>query len=349
MNSRINSLKKLKSASPSISYDILNKCAYELVLKRTYDRDLIPKSAAAYLGTVIHKIIDLNSKGHINNVEQFNSSWDQEINEVEDKLKNMGFYSIVPLKKNTKGFGTKKEKCKRSVLVKKVKPIKRDIVSSYGNEKELKSNDGLIIGTADRIIQSNNGAIIFDMKTGDILDDGDVKEIYRYQLLLYAYLWFEEQGEYPHRLVLSNLSDVEYDVEFSEGEISELVKNIKEKLESVNKAIDEDQIDSLASPSLENCSYCVQKARCEYHWGLDELKEHDFTNLRGDFVRRIESRNGNISIEIDENGTSNKIKGLSIGQVPELNHNQHVSVYNIRKDQRRENSFKAISRTVIIT
>ena len=49
-----------------------------------------------------------------------------------------------------------------------IKPIKIDIETPYGNEKELKSNDGLIMGTADRIIQSNNGAIIFDMKTGDI-------------------------------------------------------------------------------------------------------------------------------------------------------------------------------------
>ena len=71
--------KKIQRISPSQFYSMKN-CAYKSLLAEAMNKKpLLPVSANAYFGTVLHKILELISKGSIRSEEDFNRVFQEEI------------------------------------------------------------------------------------------------------------------------------------------------------------------------------------------------------------------------------------------------------------------------------
>ena len=78
--------KKIQRISPSQFYSMKN-CSYKSLLAEAMNKNpLLPISANAYYGTVLHKILDLISKGIIQNEVEFNNTFQDQIQLMEDKL-----------------------------------------------------------------------------------------------------------------------------------------------------------------------------------------------------------------------------------------------------------------------
>ena len=79
--------KKIQRISPSQFYSMKN-CAYKSLLAEAMNKKpLLPVSANAYYGTVLHKILELIYKGAIGNEDDFNRVFQDEIKLMEEKLK----------------------------------------------------------------------------------------------------------------------------------------------------------------------------------------------------------------------------------------------------------------------
>jgi len=85
----------------------------------------------------------------------------------------------------------------------------------------------LIAGKIDLVVEEEQETEIIDFKTGaitqDVLDDdgeifSEIKEEYKEQLKLYAYLYFETIGKFPSELSLIDLAKQKFTVDFSQSE-----------------------------------------------------------------------------------------------------------------------------------
>ena len=99
--------KRINRISPSQYYS-LKSCAYKSILAEAFDkRPLLPLSPNAYLGTVLHKILELISKGQISDEQQLNLVFNREVNKMETFLIEKGLSLFVPLQMNVMDFGLK--------------------------------------------------------------------------------------------------------------------------------------------------------------------------------------------------------------------------------------------------
>ena len=69
-------------------YNSAIACPYKLVLANSYGyQPLLPLNTNAYFGSIVHKMIELISKGIINDEQIFSKKWDDLINKKEEELK----------------------------------------------------------------------------------------------------------------------------------------------------------------------------------------------------------------------------------------------------------------------
>jgi hypothetical protein len=129
-------------------------------------------------------------------------------------------------------------------------------------------------------------------------------------LKLYAYLYNEENGKFPNSLTLVDLYRNEYAIGFNNEECKALAEEAKHILHQVNHQVDQDLKGELATPSNNNCKFCLYKPACEFHWNLEEDGESILTNIRGELSGMKKFTNGNININITNNN-----KELIISQI----------------------------------
>ncbi len=345
--------KKIKRISPSQFYSIKN-CAYKSLLAEAFDnKPLLPFSPNAYFGTVLHKMLELISKGIVKSEEDFNVEFDKQVKALEEDLKQKGFGFFVPLKVKLKNFGLKKIQLKKHLRNESQK------ITSYGNakfhsEKWLESQDKFIGGTVDLVIENENEIEILDFKTGsikqDLLDDegeiySDVKNEYKEQLKLYAYLYFENTNKFPTALSLVDLAKQKFPVEFSEQECKSLFDEAKSLLKSTNDCITTKSFS--ANPKEENCKYCLYRPACSFFQKKLET-DFSFNDVIGEIKDVKKFQNGNVSLFLQNRGKNLIIRNFASEKFYELNNNRNkkISVYNVRKEA-TEFAYSAADTTII--
>ena len=168
-----NKIKTLNRISPSQYHSAIN-CPYKLILANSFGyQPLLPLNANAHFGSVIHKMIELISKGVINNEQTFSENWIDLIKKKEDELKEKGLANVTPLKYFVNDFAIKKNQVK-SILQKKQEKLNHTInpsSSKFYPEMRLENSDKSITGVADLVIENDSGTTILDFKTGKIFTD----------------------------------------------------------------------------------------------------------------------------------------------------------------------------------
>lgn len=331
--------KEIKRISPSQFYSMKN-CAYKSLLAEAFDKKpLLPVSPNAYFGTVLHKILEMIAKGIIKNDDEFNKEFDRQVKIMEDGLQEKGFGFFVPLQKKLKNFGLKKIQLKKHLREEsKEQRSLRNV--NFSSEQWFESKDKLIGGKVDLIIQYNDKVEIIDFKTGaiteDFLDDegeiySDIKNEYKEQLKLYAYLYFENTNKFPTSLSLVDLAKQKFTVAFSEEECIIIFEEAKTLLTTTNECIRLNTFS--ATPTQTNCWYCLYRPACAF---FQTKLETDFTfnDILGEIKDVKKFQNGNVSLFL-QNGEKNlTIKNLASEKFDELNNfrNKKISIYNLRRE-----------------
>jgi len=331
--------KEIKRISPSQFYSMKN-CAYKSLLAEAFDKTpLLPVSPNAYFGTVLHKILELIAKNIIRNEDDFNVEFDNQVKILEDDLQKNGFGFFVPLKIKLKNFGLKKVQLKKHLQNKIEQPISLSS-TKFHSEKWFESQDKLIGGKVDLVIENGNNVEIVDFKTGTIMQDclddegdifSDVKDEYKVQIKLYAYLYFENTNKFPTSLSLIDLAKQKFSVVFSEEECKLVFDEAKKLLKTTNDCVNTKSFS--ANPKEENCKYCLYRPACSFY--QVQLKtDFSFNDVLGEIKDVRKFQNGNVSIFLQNGEKQLTIKNFSSEKYDELNNslNKKISIYNLRKE-----------------
>lgn len=345
--------RKINRISPSQFYSMKN-CAYKSLLAEAFEKKpLLPVSPNAYFGTVLHKMLELISKGVIRNETDFNKIFDEQVKLQEEHLKHQGYDYFVPLQKNVKDFGMKKillKKHLRNVSEKQTVSNR----TKYSSEKWFESKDKLIAGKIDLVIEDEQEAEIIDFKTGaitqDVLDDygevfSDIKEEYKEQLKLYAYLYFETNGKFPTQLSLVDLAKQKFTFDFKESECNIIFEEAKELLKATNESISSKTF--VANPSGTNCKYCLYRPACSFFMRHLET-DYSFNDVSGTIINVVKYQNGNVSVFLASGDRKITVTSFPKEKYNELNdsRNKIISIFNLRKEA-TEFVYSAIKTTMI--
>lgn len=331
--------KEIKRISPSQFYSMKN-CAYKSLLAEAFDKKpLLPLSPNAYFGTVLHKILELITKGIVKNEDDFNTAFDKQLKIVEDFLQENGFGFFVPLQRKLRNFGLKKIQLKKHLRNEPKQQTNLGDVNFY-SERWFESKDKLIGGKVDLIIENNDNIEIIEFKTGAITQDclndeeelySDVKEEYKEQLKLYAYLYFENTNRFPTTLSLVDLTNQQFMVVFSEEECKIIYDEAKNLLKTTNNCIRTKSFS--ATPTEVNCKYCLYRPACSFFIRKLET-DFSFNDVFGEIKDVKKFQNGNVNVFL-QNGTQQlTIKNFNSEKFDELNYKRKkkISIYNLRKE-----------------
>jgi CRISPR/Cas system-associated exonuclease Cas4 (RecB family) len=331
--------KEIKRISPSQFYSMKN-CAHKSLLAEAFDKKtLLPLSPNVYLGTVLHKMLELLAKGVIQNENDLNKNFDEQINIVEDDLKKTGYDFFIPLQKNIKDFGLKKILLKKHLRSVAETPIKTAGVTFY-SEKWFESKDKLIAGKLDLIIESQNRIEIIDFKTGaiteNVLDDSGeifagVKEEYKEQLKLYAYLYFENTGNFPTDLSLIDLAKQKFVIQFSGQECKAIFEEAKKLLQATNDSFANKVLP--ANPTKINCKYCLFRPACADY--IKQLEtDFSFNDVTGLVKNVTRYQNNEVSVFIQNGDIQFTVRKFSTEKYEELHNsiNKRINIFNLRKE-----------------
>jgi CRISPR/Cas system-associated exonuclease Cas4 (RecB family) len=332
--------KEIKRISPSQFYSMKN-CAYKSLLAEAFDKNpLLPLSPEAYFGTVLHSMIELISKGVVRDENDFNDEFDKQVKTLEDELKKKGFEFFIPLKLKLRNFGLKKVQLKKHLLnVSGLPQITNN--TNFHSEKWLESKDKLIGGKPDLIIENGSRIEIIDFKTGaikqDYLDDegelfSDIKEEYKEQLKLYAYLYFENTNKFPTNLSLVDLAKQKFSIEFSEGECKTLFEEAKDLLKSTNNSINTKTF--IANPKVENCKYCLFRPACSFYYNKFD-SDFSINDVVGKVMDLKKFQNGNVNLILENDSKVITIKNFKSEIFEKLNNskNKNLRIYNLRNEE----------------
>ncbi len=299
---------------------------------------LLPISPNAYLGTVLHKMLELIVQSNVKDENDFNRLFNEQIGIIESKLQESGYGFYVPLQKNVKDFGLKKVLLKKHLRTNHEQPVKHRDTRFY-SEKWFESNDKLIAGQIDLVIESGDIIEVIDFKTGaitdNILDDDgeilmEVKEEYKDQLKLYAYLYFDNTGKFPTNLSIIDLSKQKFAIDFSKEECLVVYEKAKELLNITNECVRAGHFS--ANPTETNCKYCLFRPSCSFF--LEKLEtDYSFNDVLGLVSDVVKYQNGNVSIFLQGKERCFTVTNFNEDQYEVLmaNRNKRISIYNLRK------------------
>ena len=126
---------------------------------------------------------------------------------------------------------------------------------------------GRLGGRIDLVVVSSRGLEILDYKSGIVTDrteagetTGELRASYVRQLLLYAALYYDQQGVWPSWAVVESLVDGQHEFAVLPNEASQAVRDALDLLDCYNRAVETGRIP--ASPSEQNCLWCPFKPVC---------------------------------------------------------------------------------------
>jgi len=304
-------------------------------------------------------MIELISKGVINDEKTFSENWSDLISKKEEELKGNGLASITPLKYFVSDFAFKKNQIK-NILQKRQDKINRSSKTSSSNfypEKRLENSDKSISGIADLIIENDSGTTILDFKTGKIYSDAIdesgiteqvVKKEYEVQLKLYAQLYFLMNGKYPKALFIVTLSNDFIEVEFENSDCEIIYSEALNFLITTNSFIARNDLKAIAKPSMENCKYCSYRPACSFYSNWLTTNFDAVNDLFGTVEKVNQFNNNTFGVQLKMNGLLILIGNIVEAEMEELIalNGKNVVFYNLKKSRHSLNA-AANSFTVI--
>lgn len=310
----------IKTLSPSTFSWISNGCAYQVLLQKalqtlgnnTYS---LPPHKNTTLGTIIHKIYDLTSKGVLSTPKEMIDMWEQLVN--EQKKKQVDSYpTLINPKINDYD---KRNKAIRYAITLQAKrsDLSRDTTDiKIVSEKKLVCEELGLSGIVDKIIIESGNVDIIDYKSGHVTDEIDnVKLEYIVQLHLYAAMCIHLSLGSIRSLKLIDIEGNNYDIVYDKELSDHLIKDVKRKIFELNNAITMRQFGDLIRPDKGRCSNCSCRHICSY---IIQPEKAIYRTISG-YVERILSSDTYV---LKNEDTIYYISGIGI--YPIENHSDYI-------------------------
>ncbi len=216
------------------------------------------------------------------------------------------------------------------------------------HEMRVKSRDGLIGGTIDAVIRTEEGIIIRDYKSGPVLEsdeqnESQLKKIYQTQLKMYAALYAESFGDWPTSLEVVPLSGTAHEVDFKKEECLNLLDEAKNSLQELNTKVSKypnELLPSLlANPSPTACAFCQFRPGCTpYQEETEEIKEGQWPVDVIGIVKDVKQLgNSRLMLQLTSPGGLVNVPGLSGGNrhpiLLEVKPGSKIGIFNLRQSR----------------
>ena len=276
-------LRPLRRVSPS-RFLSLRECALREIWTASKQAPLLPSSPAARLGSVIHRLLQEAGEGLLGDGNHIavESEWLKLVEIAAGEMRDSWLErSLVPLSKTVPQYEVRKIRaCMKAAEIAKEslrQPRSSGTLATNRFESWVETPDGLVGGSIDQVKETSGGAILWDFKSGHVIDSEaqatgpEVKEEYKLQLKLYAALFASKHGRWPVKLEVIPLQGPVREVPFDAGECNQLLEEAVTSLKQLNERIDlvsrqpaaGTAIRTFATPSPSNCRFCVFRPRCE--------------------------------------------------------------------------------------
>lgn len=312
-------MKRFRRVSPS-RYTAMQACLLREVWTASGNDPLLPPSPSAELGSIAHRILEAAGRDELQGAvsEGIAEKWKALVSEAEVRMKLSPLRRYqVPLSRSIPDFQVRRLRaCSRAVEI--ARDACRDTIRPPGQshrtagfELWVESDDGEVGGFIDRAIETSEGVVLSDYKSGAVLESeyeegpGEIKKAYRIQMLLYAALYKHRTGSWPIRLEVIPLQGAPLEVPFDPREAEHLLQEAKMFLRSANKRIAAVQVGmsdatELAAAQPEHCRLCLFRPACMAYWLARQRNEAGKwpADVRGVLEESARLRNGKICLRI---------------------------------------------------
>lgn len=261
---------KFTALSPSTFSWVNRGCGYQVMLQKALTSFgvpslSLPSNRNAILGTIIHKIYELTTKGELKSFQDLQQKWEELVAIEKNKLiatyptlrnadindyvkRNSAFRYAMQMMRNTANS-----------------PSDKDGARQIFSEKRLDCSSLGLRGIADKIIVDGDYFDIVDYKSGHVVDDaGNIKEEYRVQLHLYAAMYQTQSMGTPRKLSLIDIAGDYYDVPYDEAFGKSLLADVQTALSQLNQTVRSQDFVGYAKPELMMCPNCGCRHICKY-------------------------------------------------------------------------------------
>ena len=278
---------------------------------------LLPCNPAAYLGTAIHRMLELVFQGRISNMDELSYLWDNEIERLEkEMLENPVEKLFVSLRMSILNFEVKKLLAFKMIkpLLKK-SPQRNNSGLKRSTEAWVRTANGKVVGKIDLVKELNSEIEIIDYKTGPLTagsTSGSAKEEYLLQVKIYAALYHAMHGKWPVRLTLVGINQETITIDVDSEECAKLLQEAVKNLDDINELIEAGlKPEDFAQPSPEACKYCLFRPACSKYWGVRSEDGNWPTDARGIITSKTELENGLFRVVVNTIAGEIAIRGLS--------------------------------------
>ena len=325
-------LRPITKLSPTM-FSILKGCPLRAGLRQAKAQRTTPKSKAALLGTIVHRVLEKASSLHDDseNVRiQASATWDEMVGQTEADLRTSSLdRHLLPIRKWKKYFLLRERTIRRcEEIVSNRNSSETKVVSS---ERKLSSDREGLTGKPDLVLRRSDGLVIIDYKSSVLPQEEHAQqekiESWRRQILFYAVMAYAEFGEWPVageiRLMNKEVIPIPIDPE-SAIAITEEAETLRQDYNARIKA--EALHSELARYSAEGCAFCEFKAGCDTFWQKNPQPTPGievYGCLSGRILKIASTESGVSSLVIESekaNGASQRweITNLSMGQFENL-------------------------------
>ncbi|MFF2110593.1 RecB family exonuclease [Rhodococcus koreensis] len=236
-------------------------------------QSLVPSSPRAFLGTVIHKLVETATEEA---EEVLSQRFDDLTTEANLRLSDDPIQRRwVPLATHAPEYT---EMRRRAIKRAQAAARQFDGRSTRGRrragpEVRVSARSGQIRGSIDEVDLSGGRVVLRDLKTGNVRKSGtstpEPKPEYATQLQMYAAMYAEDReisgGRWPDSLELVPLYGASLAVPYERAECTALLDEAVQALRMVNDVIgSHDNAETLlARPSPEVCRWCPYRPACK--------------------------------------------------------------------------------------
>lgn len=331
----------LTKVSPSRLED-LRECGYRVFLSSS-GGSRGASSPWARLGTVCHEVLEQAARGVLGDGDvdfdqRFEAAWDRSIADQEREASMHDAERYWGAATSWPTYTIKRARVRR-----RARELAQRVSSWTGAElriEEMLAPEGeLLFGKPDLVVKSPPPYRIEDYKTGAIEEDGQLKDAYRRQLLLYAYLESRMPDcSWPQLAVAVPLSGAPIEIPVTPEAALELADEAATLVASFNSHL-EDPL-SLARPGVSACGRCPHAARCSAIWPVPEDGFDDLGIIEATVQSIDRVHNGTLSLGVEIEGGTIQVGAahfyrLSPARIPVVDHlrcGQRIRVVGVSAD-----------------
>lgn len=297
----------IETLSPSTFSWVHDGCAYQVLLQRllnAYPSCQLPSHRNTTIGTIVHKIYELTTKGLLRNFAEMRDKWEEMIKAEEDKLA-IKYPTLKSI--NLNDYDKRNKAIKHALrIIKNRKPRVEDFSNvSVLSEKYLDCKEIGLKGVADKLVIADGKVAIIDYKSGQVFDsEGKVKKEYVAQLHLYAAMCEHLDVGSINKLALVDINGeeilVDYDCELKD----KLCNDIASTIERLNDIIQRRAFVEVVKAESSKCGNCSCRHICQYRLENEEDYYHTIVG------KVTEQPSTNMFVVTDNYGISRYISGL---------------------------------------